>query len=231
MLKTFKGALALTAALASFSTVALAEDYSSMDSNTDTSGTTTKDVGNYNGDSMLKREVVGIKPQVGALSTSDRSQDSRLAYGFTADLNLASSIWKAGSKMRNVFFGPSTGVLYSNRGAAGSNFFASSDISGDSAKLMLIPANLKLGYNITPSFRVSAHGGGNFVYRNNPGAVQLGNLTSTSNGADWTLRPNVGADFEFGLGQNFGLIIRPDVTLNPGNDLYSATIGFNALIG
>lgn len=222
-------------------TAAWAQDYTG---DTDSSGRTVRRAEDVEG-KYMKDEIVGIKPQTGVMAFNGDTlgdSDSRIIYGLTADWNLVSTIFPEDESMKSWFVGPSTGVLYSNLGGPGSDFFASTDNPGDGASVLVIPANLKVGYNVGRDVRLSAHGGANFVYRDKVGtagttpeggaALRLGATDSAPGESDTTIFPNVGADFEFSLGSGIGLLLRPDATLvKDDTDLYTGTIGLNILLG
>lgn len=220
--KLFLGLSALVCASASYADEVVTEHYSDG-----TTVTTTEDTGAH---TYLKDEVFGFKPQVGVTSfdNSLNESSSRITAGFTMDLNV--------TPQTPVFFGPSTGLLVSNVGRQGSNFFGGGgnnvgSIDNTSA-LILIPANLKLGANLGERMRLSVHGGGNVIRRTNVTTVSIGDATAVNeSGSDWNFYPNVGGDLEFGLGQSVGLIIRPDWTLTTGNDVFTGTVGLNFNLG
>lgn len=189
--------------------------------------TSTADMGEYR--SALKNEALGIKPQVGAMVFNNPltgNKDARAAYGATIDLNLTRL---ATSNPTPVYLGLSTGGLYSHFGGSNSNFFGTGNSTGGQ-NLLLIPANAKIGYNLTDGFRLGAHGGGNVIYRSQQNALSLGS-NSVGAGSDWSIFPNAGLDLEFGLGRNAALIIRPDMTFTSGENLFTGTVGFSLPIG
>jgi hypothetical protein len=182
----------------------------------------------------LSNGVVAFQPQVGAMAIKDSfgNNTSRGALGLTADMNLASAISK---DLGHFFIGPATGAIYSHIGSPGSNFVGTSpDNPGvsDGANLLLLPANLKLGYALTDNFRISARGGGNVIYRSVGNSLNLGS-SSAALGSDsgWRIFPNVGGDVEIGFGQNVSLMLRPDVTFTPGDNIYTGTIGLGLNLG
>ncbi len=174
----------------------------------------------------LKDEIFGIKPQLGVLVFNEAingvSEDtsSRAAYGFTMDLNLAR--WRDADR-RQWFVGPSTGLIYSHLGGVGSNFFGTGDVKGGS-NLLIIPVNLKVGYNVSDHFRTSLHAGGNVVYRSVGNQLNLGEQGRTD-ASDTTMYPNVGMDFEFG--KKVVLMVRPDLTLTPEDELFTGTVALS----
>jgi hypothetical protein len=197
--------------------------------------------GNYTGTSTqtesqaakgLKSEKVALKPQVGVMvyqdpATSDDT--SRATYGILAEANIMS--WFSRS-LENVYLGPVTGALFSHLGAPDSNLFgtnSSLDMDANSNFLM-IPADLKLGYTFGDDFRVAVHGGGNVIYRTVARSMNLGDR-STGTDNNWVLRPNAGADLEFGLGQHVALTLRPDLTFTSGNDIFTGTVALAFPIG
>jgi hypothetical protein len=196
---------------------------------TDEPMTTTGRVKDVN-EGILRNEVVGIKPQVGALVFRDQqlNTNSRIVEGFTVDGNIATMINK---DWNNFFMGPSVGVLFSHLGDPTANFLGmnpdpNSPTGGGGANLLIIPANVKLGYNIMDNLRLAAHGGGNVLYRSLASSMNLGGAT-TDTGAVWSLFPNIGADAEFGLGKNIALMLRPDWTVTPGDTVFSGTVALN----
>ena len=198
----------------------------------DNLGTTTRSSGDMTR-GMLKNEVVGIKPQVGVMVFTDPivgNNTSRAVYGFTTDVNFAPAI---GSEMSNWFVGPSTGLIFSHLGAPGSNILGTNSNSGfgGSSNFFYIPANLKLGYNFTDAFRLGLHGGGNITYRSVANSLFLGASNSAGTDSTWNIFPNVGADAEFGLGQNVSLMARPDFTITPGNSIFTGTLALGIPLG
>ncbi len=177
----------------------------------------------------LANETVGIKPQLGLMVFTDQNGNStsRAMGGFTVDGNIATMIDK---NWNNIFIGPSSGFLFSHLGQTGSNFVGTSaDITGmgdPGSNIFLIPANLKLGYNITDNLRVAGHGGGNVTYRSVANSLNLG-ASSSLPGSVWRIFPNVGGDLELGLGKHAALMLRPDWTLTPGDSIFTGTIAFN----
>jgi hypothetical protein len=183
------------------------------------------------GKGPLQREVVGIKPQAGVMVFSDAldQTDSRAAAALIVEMNAMTTFFKDSPIARSWYLGPSTGVVYSHLGDPNSNFFgadSSSRIGQAGSNFLIVPVNLKLGYLFPDSnFRISVRGGGNFTYRSVADAMNLGTATAGP-GSRWRMYPNVGADIE--LGQ---LMIRPDLTLTPGNEIFTGTVGFNISLG
>lgn len=182
----------------------------------------------------LRSEAVGFKPQVGVLVFDDPQNNgdttSRAAYGFTLDMNAMRFI---NENLANWYLGPSTGLIYSHLGSSGANFFGADSPTGApnaGANFFQIPLNLKAGYTFGDSFRLAVHGGGNIVYRSIGQSLALGDNAGATD-SDWNIFPNVGADIEFGLGQNIALTLRPDVTLTPGDELYTGTLALAIPIG
>lgn len=178
--------------------------------------------------SGLQEEIIGIKPQVGIVNFTDvLGQDAtRAAAGLTLDINLAEAT-------DTLFFGPSTGVIYSHIGGADANFIGTDSQFGgnSSANLLQVPLNGKLGINVGNAIRLSGHGGGNLVYRSAASSIRLSPESTAQSGSDWTVFPNAGADLEFGLGGHSALILRGDYTFTSGPDMLTATIGFTAQLG
>ncbi len=179
----------------------------------------------------LEREVVGIKPQAGLMVFNDsRDQtDSRLAAAVIVEMNAMTTFFGDSPIAKRWYLGPSTGVVYSHLGDPNSNFFGSDSntrAGQAGSNFLMIPVNLKLGYLFPDSnFRLSLRGGGNFTYRSIGDAMDLGPATA-GNDARWRIYPNVGADIELGH-----LMIRPDLTLTPGNEVFTGTVGYNISLG
>ncbi|MGZ3688200.1 MAG: hypothetical protein ACXVBW_07860 [Bdellovibrionota bacterium] len=180
------------------------------------------------------KDAASINPQVGVVGYQDPntgSSNARAVYGLTADINVMPMI---SQDLGNIFVGPTLGALYSHLGDPGGGFFGSTTGSVNAgqggANLLILPLDLKVGYAVTDWFRASAHGGGNFIYRSVVGSLALGN-DQTASSSNWNIYPNVGADFEFALGKNVALGIRPDFTLTPVNDIYTGTLSLNIGFG
>jgi hypothetical protein len=185
--------------------------------------------------SAVKDEVLGVKPQAGVMvfnSPIDDTSQSRGVLGMTLDWNVTKAI--LGDRSADVFLGPSIGVLYSHVGTGRAGFFGNGDGTNNQfdggANLLLLPANLKLGWNMTDNFRLSAHGGGNVIYRSVANSMRLGDGSSADSSL-WKIYPNIGGDIEIGLGKAVGLLIRPDFTLTPQNDVFTGTVGISASLG
>lgn len=181
----------------------------------------------------LSDEVVGVRPQVGFLLFKDNlgtdSTQARAAYGLTLGMNAMPLISK---DLKQFYAGPETGLIYSHLGSASSNFFGANAPASVAAgsNFFYIPANLKVGYNIADRWRVAVHGGGNITYRSISDSMFLGDSTvgTTSN---WRIYPNVGADFEASFGKNLALTLRPDLTVTPGNEIFTGTVALAIPIG
>jgi hypothetical protein len=182
---------------------------------------------------LLSNEKLGIIPQIGFMSYSDfqGNSTSRAAYGATIDFNFP--MFASGGAVSTGF---ETGIFASHLGAATSNLFGSnanqSVTSNNSpgANLLLFPVDFKLGYVFNDMMSLGAHGGLNFTYRTIGNATFFGSNSNTT-GPVWRPYPNVGADLQVQLVKNMAFIIRPDVTITPGNDLFTGTIGLNIFLG
>ncbi|MEN9722829.1 MAG: hypothetical protein RJB38_815 [Pseudomonadota bacterium] len=179
----------------------------------------------------LQREIVGIKPQAGVMVFNDAldQTDSRAAAALIVEMNAINTFFGDREIAKKWYLGPSTGVLYSHMGDPNSNFFgteSSGRIGQAGSNFLIIPVNLKVGYLFPDSnFRLSLRSGGNFTYRSVGDSMNLGPATGGPE-AKWRIYPNIGADIE--LGQ---LMIRPDLTLTPGNEVFTGTVGFNISLG
>jgi hypothetical protein len=181
---------------------------------------------------LLREELVSVKPQVGAIAFTDAQNEStsRLAAGATADMNLVPFI---DSTLREWYVGPVVGLFYSHLGDTDANFFganttAPSGLGG--ANLAIIPTNLKVGYAFTEFYRISAHGGGNIVYRSVANSLNLG-AGSNSSDSLWKYYPNVGGDLDIAIARSVALTLRPDVTFTPGNTVFTGTLGLGIFFG
>jgi hypothetical protein len=209
-------------------------------SSENTSTTTTTEVGPAEG---LSGELVGIKPQVGFINFRDAANnfDDRGAIGLTLDMNAASALTRImgignGSPL---FIGPSIGAFYSHIGAVDGGFFGSDTTSpatpngGSSsggANLVLLPADLKVGWNFG-YFRAAVHAGGNVFYSSVANAVALGINPRTSTSSNWNILPDVGADLEYGMTNKIALIARPDWTMSGSNRMLALTVGASIPLG
>lgn len=181
-----------------------------------------------NGD--LDRTVVHFQPQAGVIDVLG-AQGLRAAIGLTTDFNLASMINRDAGKF---FFGPATGVIFSHFGNPNSNLFGTDANTGGSegSNVLLIPANLKVGFAAGNAMRFAVRGGGNITYRSVGNSVNFG-ASSAALGANsgWRIFPNVGADLEVGISKNVSLMLRPDYTFTPGDDFITATLGLGLNLG
>ncbi len=182
-------------------------------------------------DRGIQKEVVGIKPQAGVMVFNDAldQTDSRAAGAIIVEMNALTSFFKDSRLAKNWYLGPSTGVIYSHLGEPNSNFFGSDPgtrVGQGGSNYLMVPLNLKIGYLFPDTnFRLSLRSGGNFTYRSVADALNFGPTTAGA-GSRWRMYPNVGADFE--LGQ---FVIRPDLTITPGNEVFTGTVGFNIALG
>jgi hypothetical protein len=181
----------------------------------------------------LSAEAFSIKPEVGVMrysNTTDGSSSTRGAAGLDIEFNLA-RFMSAGSPL---YTGIQTGVVYSHMGSAGAGFFGTnSGISSTDpgANMLLIPANLKVGWNATDRMRISGHGGGNLIYRSVANAADFGGNNSGGANSVWRIFPTVGGDLDLGLAPGVSLMLRPDVTLTPGSTLFTGTLGLGISLG
>ena len=166
-----------------------------------------------------------VKPMLGMVNFIDarRDRDARASIGVTGLYNVMkdaggdSSLWLAG---------PETGVVYSHLGDPGSGFFgagSTNTAAGHSgANVLMIPANLKVGYNVINDLRVALHGGANIFYRNEVAAMVL--TDSDTSDKNWTALPNVGAEFQYAVSRNAAVALRPDWTIATNRNVISAML-------
>ena len=176
-------------------------------------------------DQTLRDERFSITPQVGALSFTNRNNayTSRAMAGVGLNFNLVPLL--ASVDNRDLYLGVTTGGLFSHSGNESGNFFGNNSGTSDGSNVIIIPADAKIGFNLTPGFRMSAHGGGNIVYRSVASAINLGYESSNANDSVWRIYPNVGADADVQVGKNISLSLRPDLTFTTGTTLFAATLG------
>jgi hypothetical protein len=187
-------------------------------------------------------EKIGIRPQAGVVNYRDASnaKSNRALYGATLDFNLV-NMSNMMEKHRNtgLYLGPSTGLLYSHIGAVGGTFFGDSGAQGGTqgvpnsnpgANMFLIPANLKAGWTVY-GFRLSAHGGGNVIYRSAANSVLVGKNSPDTSNSKWGILPNAGADLEYGVLNGGAIVLRPDWTFGGSNSMFTGTIGLSVPIG
>ena len=180
----------------------------------------------YEKEQTLKDEIIGFSPQVGVLNYTgmNGSKQSRALTGFGVDFNISPLLSESA---KDYFLGVSVGAFYSHMGASNSNLLgANPDTMPDTggANLLLLPADVKLGVNITPSFRTSIRAGGNVIYRSLANSAYLDSGTA-SNSSLWRLYPNAGVDLEWQVSKYISLIARPDLTFTTGDKMFTATLG------
>jgi len=179
----------------------------------------------------LRDEVVGISPQVGIIGYSDLNGQytSRMAEGLNLSFNVIPLV---AQDSKDLYAGISTGIYYAHLGAHSSNFFGSSsdesDFTSSGSNLAVIPVDIKVGYNLSDSLRLSAHGGGNLTYRSVASTADFGTATSGNDQEAWRIFPNAGADFEWTVAKDVTLTARPDFTGTTGRVLYMTTVGIVA---
>ncbi len=189
-----------------------------------------KAAADYEKKGPLRDEVFGLKPQVGVMLFKPiengvrRDMESRGMAGISLELNitrLATDEW------RLWYGGVSTGLLGSHIGQPGSGFLGGGDQTG-SGNLLIVPFDLKIGYNVSDAFRVSMRGGANFIYRSVGNQFALGDQ-GNSKGSDWTPYPNFGVDFEYG--KEIAFMFRPDFTITPGDEIITGTVAVSIPLG
>jgi hypothetical protein len=173
----------------------------------------------------MKEQLWGLSPQIGLMTYEEKNNQStsRAAAGLAFDWNLSSSFWE---KSNLFYVGMSTGFIYSHIGSSDANFFGnnSPNLDSEGANYLSVPVELKFGYNLSDSFRLSARGGGNVIYRSIAKSMDLG-AGSESSDELWKVYPNAGLDAEYQITHNVSLVARPDLTFTPGKNIFVATIG------
>jgi hypothetical protein len=173
----------------------------------------------------MKEQVWGLSPQIGFFNYKQQNNEytSRAAVGMNFDFNASPSFWE---KSNLFYLGASMGFLYSHIGSLDANFFGNngSIAETEGANLLSVPVELKFGYNLSDSFRLSARGGGNILYRSIAKSMDLG-AGSDSSAELWKVYPNAGLDAEFQVSDNVSIMARPDITFTTGKNIFVATIG------
>jgi hypothetical protein len=191
----------------------------------------------------LVDEKIGLKPQAGVVNYRDASnaKSNRALYGATVDFNVADKLNEMmGTEHRaGLFLGPQLGFLYSHIGAVGGTYFGDSGAEGGTpgvpnsnpgANMFLLPANLKLGWTLY-GFRLSAHGGGNVIYRSAANSVLVGKNTPDTPNSKWGILPDAGAELEYGVLNGGAILVRSDWTFGGSNTMFTGTIGYSFPIG
>ncbi len=179
----------------------------------------------------LRDEILGVSPQFGMIGYADLGDTyrSRAVAGLALDFNAAPII---SENLKDYYLGVTSGFVYSHIGQGSSNIFGANadpgDASASGSNLALIPVNAKVGYNLSDSLRVSAHGGGNLTYRSVAGSADFGSASSSGDNEVWRIFPNAGADVEWTVTKGVTLVARPDVTFTTGNEIYMGTVGLVA---
>jgi len=179
----------------------------------------------------LRDEVLGISPQVGVIGYADLNglYTSRMAEGLNLNFNVIPLV---SQDAKDYYAGISTGIFYAHLGSHSSNFFGAnadaSDFTSSGSNLAVIPVDLKIGYNVSDSLRLSAHGGGNLTYRSVASTADFGTATSGNDQEAWRIFPNAGADLEWTVAKDVTLTARPDFTGTEGRVLYMTTVGIVA---
>lgn len=171
-------------------------------------------------ETYVTREVVGLRPHIGVLDfqAAGTARRARAMIGAVAEFNFADRLLENPTR---AHIGIQSGFLFSQVGGANSNF-----VNADSgASVAVIPANIKLGYSITPGARLSLHGGGNIMYRSLPATVVLGGNTKP-----WSVFPNIGADVDLDLGKSVALTLRPDFTFAGAQTVVAASVGLGFIV-
>lgn len=180
----------------------------------------------------LANETVGLKPEVGIMNFHDSQGQNatRGTIGIHYDFNMSNLLSQFGGN--RFYLGPSFGALFAHVGASGASWFGSSPSVNDGTaggNVLEFPLDMKLGYDVTDNLRISAHGGGNVLYRSIAGAMVVDDNTGSN--SKWKIFPAVGGDVEFGIAKNVAIDLRPDVTLTPINTIFTGTIGIGLALG
>ncbi|MFL5813436.1 MAG: hypothetical protein ACJ763_07640 [Bdellovibrionia bacterium] len=191
----------------------------------------------------LVDEKIGLKPQLGVVNYRDASnaKSNRALYGATIDFNMAGFVNKEmdTEHLTGLFIGPQTGFLYSHIGAVGGGFFGESGAQGGTpgvpnsnagANMFLLPANLKAGWTAY-GFRLSAHGGGNVIYRSAANSILVGVNTPNTPNSKWGILPDAGAELEYGVLNGGAILVRSDWTFGGSNTMFTGTVGYSMPLG
>lgn len=227
---TLRGGATILPALASvFCAVSLAT--SPLPARAEITGTSRAETGEPERIPLVAQELA-IRAVGGGISFTDLQGNvtSRAAAGLALDVDLA---WWAPPGSRSYSIELATGGIFSHLGSTSSNFLGQEPaalITNPGSNLMLIPADLKIGWNVRDHVRISAHAGANIVYCSASSSIDLGPSSATS-GASWAIFPDLGADLELGAGGRFSILLRPDLTMTAGTSVFSWLLGFGFGLG
>ncbi len=181
-------------------------------------------------ETTMNTQSFAIGPQVGVVTYTD-NLGTRSARG-TAGINVEWNLARLFTDSSRAYIALQTGGQVAKVGNGSANFFGGgSDNVGafNDSTMVVIPADAKIGYNLSESARISAHGGGNVIYRSSAGAVRLAASDPAGNVSDWSIYPNVGGDLEVKVGKSVGLQARPDVTITPDETMFVGTLAANVM--
>ena len=175
---------------------------------------------------LLKDEIVSLKPEFGvATYTAPNNQgQGRATYGILSDLNFSKTL---PPEWGPIYLGITSGLMFTHLGSATSNFWGSDPsqvVTDPGANMLLFPADIEAGWAMNNNARLAIHGGANVLYRSVANSIDMGDSSSVP-GSVWRLFPNLGVDFDYSIGRNVAISIRPDLTLTPGNNVFIAAVG------
>ena len=172
--------------------------------------------------SGFANEEFGFRPQAGIVNRNNLGDSSvKAIFGLLMDINVVRAPPLQEGRPY-VAFG--FGALYSHLGNPNSDFIGLGGTGGDEGTNFLeLPVNAKAGYTFNEVFRMTVHGGLNVLYSHTTlAAVAPATPASTST---WNGFGNIGADFEFAVGKNVAVLLRPDWTFAAGDTFFTGTFG------
>ena len=168
----------------------------------------------------MRNEEFGLAPQIGAIGYHDPSGSytSRAAIGVGVDYNAAALL----GLNNNLYLGAGSGFDIARAGYPTANMLGGGTMSN--SNMVIVPVDLKVGYNLTDKFRTSVRGGGDVVYKSNAASVNFGGPN------DWTMHPDVGVDLEWQVSKRVSVQAKPDLFFTPGENVFVGMLGANILL-
>lgn len=180
----------------------------------------------------LNNQIFSVTPQVGAMHLRDTDGNvlNRGVAGLTAEFNGTGVVNQTfGRGATNIYSGITTGLFYSHVGTASSTGIFGANNAGtnpaaDGTHLLMIPANLKVGYSFG-NLLLGVHGGGNVFYRSIARTAAVGQVPNSTGNSDWSILPNIGFDVQYNVNRQIAVLLRPDWTMAGSNSIVTATLG------
>src|SRR5690606_20976107 len=152
---------------------------------------------------------------------------ARGTVGLNMEWNLASQF----SDNPALYLAVQSGAHVAKVGSSDADFFGGGSTSGqlEDATLVGIPADLKVGYNISESARVSVHGLGNVIYRRSAGAFRLADDAPAASESAWVVVLNIEGVIEDQVG-DYVVILAWLVVILAVETLFVGTLSANIML-